>query len=234
MFFKINSQSRARRLANRGYTLSEVLIVTTLLGIFSSFMVGIVAPVVSAPNKEQSKVDTLQAAAQGLYEIQRDIRMSDTSGVYSCANNGGTVTCSQPSTSQATSIIVMITPLANGQLNWDISNVSNYGLPSWQGALVYWLAPNNSGSNDLERALVGTGVLGVLGSGPLSSFSPTAATAANSAQASGGTTIAHNINSMSVFINTSTHIVGLDLTAKSTDGGSINSTKYASDTYARN
>ena len=59
---------------SRGFTLAEMLTVIVIMGLFTTFAVAIIAPVVNAPNKEQAKIDTLQAAGRGLYQMQRDLR----------------------------------------------------------------------------------------------------------------------------------------------------------------
>ena len=223
-----------RRKTSRGFTLPELLSVFVIVALMGTFVVAIIAPILKAPAGEQSKVDTLQAASQGLYQLGRDVRMSDVTGVYSCSGSGS-YTCSQPTSSTTTNVIVVATPLSSGNLQWNLSAGPTQGKPAWQGAIVYWLVPNSAGSNDLVRAVEGTGVTGALGAGPLGSgFATTAATAAATAVGGTATTVAHNVNQISISINTSTDVIGLTLVAKSTNGSSTNSTTYASNTYARN
>jgi prepilin-type N-terminal cleavage/methylation domain-containing protein len=224
--------ANSKRLS-RGFTLAELLSVLVIMGIFTSFVVMIIAPVIRAPNNEQAKVDTLQAAAQGLYQMQRDIRMADITGVFACASTGGVASCSQPSSLTSTSIITLVSPLSSGQLNWTQST-PNPGVPAWQGVVVYWLQPNGD-SNDLQRAYVSSSTLGSLSAGPLgSTFAATAATAVQDAQAAGGVTVANDVNSLSASINKTTNIVGLEITAQSKEGAAANSTSYTSNIYTRN
>lgn len=214
--------------------MAEMLTVTAILAIFTTFIVTIVGPVIHTPQKEQAKINTLQAAAQGLYQMQRDLRMAGITGVYACTGTGASVTCSQPASATGTSSLAIVSPVSSGQLNWS-QNSATLGLPAWQGVVVYWLAPNGAGtSNDLDRGFVSSTTLGGLGAGPVGSFASTAATAVQDAQAAGGTTVAHDVNTLSAFVNTTTHMVGLSVTAKSTQGSAVNSTSYASNTYTRN
>ena len=225
--------SASSKRCSRGFTLAEMLTVIVIMGIFTTFVVGIIAPIVNAPNKEQAKIDTVQAAARGLYSMQRDLRMADATGVYACSGSGGSVTCSQPSTLTSANIIAIVSPLASGQLYWS-SSTSTPGQPNWQGVVVYWLDANGSG-HDLDRAYVSSSTLGALGTGPLgSTFASIAATAATDAQASGGMTMASGVSSLSTSINTSTGLVGLAMDAQSKDGAAVNSTQYSSNTYTRN
>ena len=226
--------SASNRRNSRGFTLAEMLTVVVIMGIFTSFVAGIVVPVINAPHQQQAKVDTLQAAARALYDIQRDLRMSDITGVYVCTGSGGSITCSQPTGSTTASIIAIVSPVASGQLNWSQSS-STLGQPAWQGVVVYWLDPNGTG-HDLDRGFVDSATLGgSLGAGALpGSFASTAATAAQDAQANGGMTIASGVGNLSVSISASNNVVGLGLTAQSSDGSAKNSTQYSSNTYARN
>ena len=226
--------SASNKRASRGFTLSEMLTVIVIMGIFTTFVVAIIAPVVNAPNKEQAKIDTLQAAGRGLYDLQRDLRMADITGIYACSGSGGSVTCSQPSSLTSTNIIAIVSPVASGQLNWSSSS-STLGLPAWQGVVVYWLDPNGS-EHDLDRAYVSASTIGSsLGAGSLtSSFATTAATAVSDAQSSGGMTLASDVNALSTSINTATGVVGLQMTAQSTEGSATNSTQFSSSTYVRN
>ena len=226
----MNSNARSR-----GFTIAEMLTVLAILAVFTTFIVGIIGPVIRAPQKEQAKINTLQAAAQGLYQMQRDLRMAGITGVYACTGTGASVTCSQPaSPSNGVTSLAVISPLSSGQLNWSLSP-STSGLPAWQGVVVYWLDTNGAGTgNDLDRAFVSSSTLGSLGAGPLGSFASTAATAVQDARSSGGTTLAHDVDNLSVFVNTTSHVVGLNITAQSTQGSAVNSTSYASNTYTRN
>ncbi len=223
-----NSKSRSR-----GFTVAEVLTVVVIMGIFTTFVVAIISPIANAPNKEQAKIDTLQAAAQGLYEIQRDLRMADVTGVYACTSAGGVATCTQPTGLTSTSILAIASPLASGQLYWSQS-AGSVGKPAWQGVVVYWLSANGQNYN-LERAYVSSSTLGTIGAGTLgTTFASMAATAAQDAQAAGGTTVASDVNSLSASVNTLSGVVGLSMTAQSHEGAGVNSTQYSSNTYARN
>jgi len=217
----------------RGFTLAEMLTVIVIMGIFTTFAVAIIGPLVHAPNKEQAKIDTLQAAGRSLYQMQRDLRMADITGVYACSGSGGSVTCSQPSSLTSTNIVAIISPLASGQLNWSSSSTT-LGLPAWQGVVVYWLDTNGS-EKDLDRAFVSSSTIGSsLGAGPSTMSATTAASAVQDAQSSGGMTLASDVNALSTSISTSTGVVGLQMTAQSTEGGASNSTQFSSSTYTRN
>ena len=226
--------SASSKRASRGFTVAEMLAVIVILGIFTTFIVAIIGPVINAPSKEQAKVNTLQAAGQGLYDMQRDLRMGGITGVYACTGTGAAITCSQPSASTNATSLVIVSPLSSGQLTWSLATPTA-GLPAWQGVVVYWLTPDTKGtSNDLERGFVSSTTLGSLAAGPLGSFATTAASAVQHAQAAGGTTAAHEVNTLSVSIDTTKHMVGLAMTAQSSEGSAVNSTSYASNTYTRN
>lgn len=214
----------------RGLTLAETLASMVVLALFSTFAVAVVGPIISAPNKHQAKIDTIQAAAQGLYRLQSDLRMANVSGVFVCSIAGGTASCSPASSTMTqASVLAVTTPLANHQVTWDPTS----GLPLWAGVDVYCLTANNQGSNDLKKSFqaisgLGAGLLGLPTSGQLNT-AVGAACSSSSLQ-----TVAPNVLSLSVSANGTTKIVGLKMVAQTTIGGRTNETSYESDTYARN
>ena len=143
--------------SRRGFTLAELLSSIAILGLLSSFVVLLVAPMANAPNKAQAKMDTLNTATQGLYRFQRDLRMADPQGVWLCTSITSPA-CSKPSAGYTTTqVIVMVTPLQAGTstLQYDSNPLSaTVGLPLWSGVNVYWLSPNNSGTNTLMQGWV--------------------------------------------------------------------------------
>jgi type II secretory pathway pseudopilin PulG len=224
--------------ASRAFSLAELLVFIVILGMFTTLAVAIVAPALNAPNKQQAKVDTEQTAVQGLYRMQRDLRMADANGVWSCTSTTVPV-CQRPTTARRKSdAVVMVSPLVAGQLQWDATNPTTNGLPIWKGVEVYWLVPNGSGSNTLYRQYEDQTTLGVsLGEGPVGAagvslnavqLSVTSAVAASSASVVG-------TNVLELWVGTQNPpMVQLMVKAVSSDSNRTNQTSYEADTFARN
>lgn len=216
--------------------MAEMMTVIVIFALFSTFVVAIVGPLMAAPHQQQAKIDTLQTAVQGLYRLQRDLRMSDAYGVWVCT--GTTMpACSQPPTLTPADEVVVISPLSTAQLTWNTS-----GAVLWQGFNVYWLVPNDSASNDLKEAFVGAGCLGLgnplagAGASSLSQISPALLPVCigNATASSSATVVAHNVYQLQLSVDAANSVVGLKMMAQSTVGGRTNRTSYESDIYTRN
>ena len=224
--------SRINDRCRRGMTLAETLTAMVVLGMFLTLVVALVRPMLSAPHQIQAKTSTVQTAAQALYRIQRDLRMSDVNGVFTCTADV-VPTCSVPTSSLGPAArLAIATPLdASGQL--EIDPTAN--APAWTGVRVYCLIPNSSGTSDLRYAFapiagIGPGTDGIRAL-------PTAAVASAVGQACGSSaaiTAATNVESMQVSADPSTGAIGLRLVARTNVGGKTNETAYRSDVHARN
>jgi prepilin-type N-terminal cleavage/methylation domain-containing protein len=217
--------SPRRTSGRRGYTIAEVLLVTVIMGMISSFVVLIVAPLFKMSNAQTAKVDTVQAAAKAFYRVQRDLRQSDVSGVYVCTYPAPS-TCSPPASALThAAVVAIITPLSNGygQLTWD----SSQGQPKWQGFSVYWLAPDAQGLTALNYAFAD----------PTGGANPTTASAdaaVNKALGGAPSFLATSIADLQLSKSTTTSTIGLKMFAQSTEGGATNATSFESDTDIRN
>jgi type II secretory pathway pseudopilin PulG len=211
----------------RGTTLTELLTVTTILGLFLTLALGIIAPVLGAPARLQAKADTLQSAASGYYRLQRDVRASDIGGDYACTTTG-TITCTQTaSTMTSTPALAIVTPMSGS----NFVSSSTTGKPTWQGVTVYWIA-TVSGRTNLYRAYV------AFGSAIQAPTEPTAAqvqSAVTTAVGTSGPSIdMANASSLSADFNATSNVLGLKVSVAASEGGRTNETSFESDTYARN
>src|SRR5579863_8798103 len=103
--------SHINRHAARGMTLAEMLVAMIVMGLFGTLAVAVIAPIADAPYRAQAKDSTIQSATEVMYRLERDLRMSDASGVYMCASGSGWV-CTVPTTTLAAANTVAIaTPL---------------------------------------------------------------------------------------------------------------------------
>lgn len=208
----------------RGYTIAEVLLVAVVMGMISSFVALIVAPLFHAANAQAAKIDTVQAATSAFYRIQRDLRQSNASGVYVCTYPAPT-TCSAPSSALADAVVVaIITPEANGngQVTWDVS----LGQPKWQGFNVYWLAPNSQGAAALNYAFADPS-----GANPSTA---SADAAVNIALGGAPQFLAATVTGLQLSKSTTTSTIGLKMFTQATEGAATNATSLESDTGTRN
>lgn len=215
----------------RGFSLSEMLTVIVILGILTGVIVAVVQPIISAPNKEQAKVDTVHAGARAMYRLQRDLRQSTPTGIFVCTYPAPSTCTSAPAALTPASVLAVITARVNGtgQVQYDPSS----GQAKWQGYNVYWLVADAQGGTDLVYAF---GSANGLGSGANAGIvAATATTAVNNALASASPlTITPGVTSLQTRVSVPTSTVGLLLTAQTAVGGHTNETSYESDTVARN
>ena len=208
----------------RAFTLAEMLTVSVLLALFLTTIAAILPPLIRGPGSAQAKVDTIQAAAQSLYQLQRDIRQAKATYVWICTDDA-TPSCSQPAVLSAVQILVVPTAYdASGQFRVvSAGGVGDIGKPDWQGAVVYRLTVST-----LQRSVV----LGASYVPSTNGAAAAAATAAIVAPAPGA--IARNIQSLGAAVTPSNHVVSLQLAASASEGGSANRTVYRSDVLTRN
>jgi hypothetical protein len=225
---------RSCKSRQRGTTMAELLTVTVVLGLLLSFAISLVAPVLSAPSKLQSKVDTLQSVTSGLYRLQRDIRTSDIGGDWACTS-GATPTCTQSYSSlTSTPVLAVVTALSSSNVFTYNSTTgsSTVGEPIWQGVMVYWVAASTSGGSNLKRAFVAFVTPIQAPTMPTQAQVQTAVITAL-ALSSAFVAVPH-IGQLLVDFNSATHVIGLKLVTTGTEDGRTNETSYESDTYARN
>jgi len=221
--------SRRKNDRQRGYSLAELVSGMFVFGLLSTFVVIILAPLMSAPNIQQAKIDTVQTGSAALYRLQRDIREGQVNGVYTCSYPAPSI-CVTPSaapTLGSVQVLAILTARANGN---DYSVLSNTGWPAWQGFQVYWLAPDGSGNGtyNLMYAFHQSGFQ----PGSPASGADTAVTAA--LQSNSATTIARNILSLNVDQDANSKTIGLSVSVQSTVSGKVNETTYQGDSFARN
>jgi hypothetical protein len=216
------------RSSARGYTIAEILTVSLIMGMVSSFVLLIVAPMFAASNAQTAKVDTIQAAAKAFYRIERDLHESTATGVYVCTYPAPS-TCSAPSTTSLTGAqviaIVTLRNNGNGQVMFDAS-----GAPAYKGYEVYWLVPNPDGTASLNYAF-NDPTAGSINPG----FTQTVEAAVDNALGGAPTFLAQSISGLQLgnFSSTS-RTIGFKLIAQSVDGAKTNETSFESDTATRN
>lgn len=226
------SRRRSLNRATRGFTLAEMLTVLLILGVVGSLIAYIVRPIITAPNQEQAKVDTLQAGARAMYMLQRDLRQTNVNGVYVCTYPAPSTCSSAPGTLTSTPVIAILTARqnGNGQVQYDPSN----GQAKWQGFNIYWLAPSAQGGTDLVYAFEPNFSIGS-GAPQQGVLAGTANTVVNEALLLTKPYIAATgVTQLQTQGNATTDTVGLKLTGQTTVGGRTNETTYESDTVARN
>ena len=218
-----------RSRTQRGFSVSELLTVTVILGLLSTFVVLIIAPLLNAPNAQQAKIDTVQTGALALYALQRDVRQGQVNGVYVCTYPAPT-TCTNPSTAPTLAAVHVVAILTARQNGNQFAKWSNTGQPNWQGFQVYWLAPDATGNGtfDLDYAFSVSGV-------QPGAAAASADTAVNSAlQSASPTVIAHNLLTLQVDADSVSKMVGFNVQAQSTVDSKVNETSYQGDSFARN
>ena len=222
--------SRRRNKAQRGFTLADMLSGMFVLAILTGFAVSIITPLLSAPNAQAAKINTVQSGAMALYRLQRDIREGQVNGVYVCTYPAPS-TCSTPSsapTMASAQVIAILSPQSSGT-GYTVWGTA--GTPAWQGFQVFWLVSDGSGNGtyNLEYAF-----------GQSTGFQPGASaasadTAVTSAlQATSPEIVAQNILSMSLDQNVTAKTIGLSLSSQSTVDSKVNESTYEGDSFARN
>jgi len=189
-------------------------------------------PILSAQDAEQSATAQIQVMDESLYRIQRDVRQSDTNGVFLCSSDSDAVSCSQASTytaATATSALAVLTAESNGDgpTRWDST-----GHPLWSGFKVYWLSAESDGANTLYLAFEPASVS--LDAEP-TVLNSDAAQAVSAALASTDPfRVASDILTLQSFADVTKDHVGLRLTGLTQDGASSGQLTVEGDAYARN
>lgn len=201
-----------------------------VLAILTGFVVTIATPLMSAPNAQAAKIDTVQSGAMALYRLQRDVREGDVSGVYVCTSPAPS-TCSTPSqspTMASVQAVAILTPRSSGDgfTVWGLA-----GAPSWQGFQVYWLVSDGSGNGtyDLDYAFAQAS-----GLQPGASAASADTAVSSALQSTSPVVVAQHILSMSIDQNVNTKTIGLALSAQSTEDSKVNESSFEGDSFARN
>ena len=140
-----------------------------------------------------------------------------------------------------TQVIVMVTPLQAGTstLQYDSNPLSaTVGLPLGSGVNVYWLSPNNSGTNTLMQQYVSQSTLGLtIGAGTTGLGNLTTSIinlgVTTAVAASSPSVVATNVSQIQVE-EPSSPMVRVKIFAQSTVGSKTNATTYDTNTMARN
>lgn len=215
--------------SKRGFTLAELLTVLVILGLVTSIMAAISAPLLNATTQMQAKGDSLNTDVQGMYRMQRDLRQSDANDVFVCTASGSS--CAAPSGSLASTSVLAIVTDKSSSGGWGFS--SNDGTSAWTGFMIYYLAANTSGANNLKMKFVADGTLGIKSSSTVTA-AKAAVAAASAIASSDAETVAAGVQQLLVSAQPSSQTIGLKLQAQSTVSGRTNYSTFESDTYARN
>ncbi|HXM18973.1 MAG TPA: prepilin-type N-terminal cleavage/methylation domain-containing protein [Candidatus Tumulicola sp.] len=223
----MNRTSSRRNKYSRAFSLAELLTVIVIFGLLSTLGTLVIAPLMSQPNRQQAKVDTIQAATRTMYRIERDLRMTSPSAVYACTYPAPS-TCTSPSVMTSTAVLVIATPRVNGngQPKWDPTN----GQPVWQGFNVYWLAadPNDATKTNLMFKYTTATIQPGTFTGADNSSVNTAISATDAEL------LATGVTDLQTYMDSTNSIVGFKFKAQATDGGHTNETTLQSNVNTRN
>lgn len=226
----LSRTSPRRSRGSRAFSLAELLTVIVIFGLLSTLGTLVIAPLMSQPNRQQAKIDTVQAATRAMYRIERDLRMTSPSAVYACTYPAPT-TCTSPTAVQgltSTAVLAIATPRlnGNGQPQWDKFN----GQPKWTGFNVYWLAPDSNDATKTNLMYVWTNATIQPGPFPLSdNSSVNGAISSTNAEV-----LATGVTDLQTFMDPTNSIVGFRFKAQATDGGQTNETTLQSNVNTRN
>lgn len=226
----LSRTSFRRNKYSRAFSLAELLTVIVIFGLLSTLGTLVIAPLMSQPNRQQAKVDTIQAATRAMYRMERDLRMTSPSAVYACTYPAPS-TCTSPTAIQgltSTQVIAIATPRVNGngQPKWDPSN----GQPVWQGFNVYWLAPD---PNDATKTnLMFKYTTATIQPGTFTGADNSSVNTAISA--TDAELLATGVTDLQTFMDPTNNIVGFKFKAQATDGGHTNETTLQSNVNTRN
>ena len=224
-----SGQSPSRALSRnsftqRGYSVAELLSVIFVMALLMSAVALIIGPLMRSQSQTQAKVDTVQAADVALYRLERDLRNTNLSFIWSCTTTATPVCQAPPATLSTTSAIVVASAYKNGTGPFQLT--SSTGKPKWQGATVYWVDTKG----DLEVAF-----------DPPSGFVPgsnmtivQAQRAVSDVTVGGGMHLARFVETLSLAVPGVGHQVALQMQAQSTVNGAVNETTYRTDLETRN
>jgi type II secretory pathway pseudopilin PulG len=212
--------------SGRGFTVAEVLTVVVIVGLILSVVAMIVPLLLKAPPQVQAQVDSVDSAALALYRVQRDVRQSDTKGIFNCTI-APTVSCAQPQGQPTTTPALLVaTANPNGQFQSD-----KYGNPNWQGFIVFWLVPNSDGtSNSLERGFYAAPINFA---DPPGTLQQAIAALTFELTDPNAMTLSQDVQSLSASIDPFSSIVALKLVGGNVKGD-VTSLSLTSNSYVRN
>ncbi|MGI8737518.1 MAG: PulJ/GspJ family protein [Candidatus Eremiobacter antarcticus] len=218
---------KASKRRQRGTSLSELLIMMVIFGLVTGFVAVFLRPLLQAPRTQQTKVDALEGITQVTYKLQRDLRQSHMSAVFSCTNAASPV-CTSPGVNfTAAPVVAILSPRPGGTGNMQWDSVS--GFPVWQGYQVYW-SVQSGGINLLYykfASITPTSVTATAEAG-VSAAVHTALTSATPGRAGIG------ILQLDLLTNASANSMGLRITAQSIKGGHTGTVTVQANTAVRN
>ena len=130
-------------------SIPEILIAAAIGTSAIGLVIGLCRPILTAQDAEQNSTTEIQVIDDTLYRLQRDVRQSDTNGIFLCVSQNSAVTCTQAATyatPTAAPAFAILTAEAGGDgpTRWDST-----GHPLWTGFKVYWIAPGADGEDAL-------------------------------------------------------------------------------------
>jgi hypothetical protein len=195
-------------------------------------LIGMCRPILTAQTVEQTSTGEIQAVDAALYRLQRDVRQSDTNGIFVCTSVNNAITCTQASafnspTDAPALAILTAESGGSGPTRWDSS-----GHPLWTGFKVYWLAAGADGSDAMYIAFEPASVS--LSAEP-SVLNADAAQAVSAALAtSGPDRVADDILSLQSYADVTKDHVALRITALENPSDPSSQLSVQGDAYARN
>lgn len=195
-------------------------------------VIGLLRPILAAQNIEQSSTGEIQVIDAALYRLQRDVRQSDSNGIFVCASANGAVACTQASTytsPAAAPALAVLTAEAggNGPTRWDST-----GHPLWTGFKVYWLAAGSDGDDSMYVAFEPASVS--LNAEPAVLNSDAAQAVSAALGSSSPDRIADDISSLQSYADVTKDHVALRLTALTDPNNASSQLSVHGDAYARN
>lgn len=211
--------------------MAELLTVMVIFGIISGVVAAVIGPILRAPGQEQLKVDTMQAVAKAMYQVQRAVRQTTSTGVFYCTNTVPT-TCSVPvaGATPAPAQTLVLTSPRNGPRGALV--LSSAGAALQQGYNVYWLQQNAQHANETD--LVFSFVPNPIGWQDTTAYISQHVVDPSITASASAQTIATSVTAMTVGLNPSTNDVRFSLTARSNDGQKTNEATFVADTTFRN
>ena len=195
-------------------------------------VIGMCKPILTAQTVEQASTGEIQVVDATLYRLQRDVRQSDTNGIFVCTSADNAITCTQASTYSSPTdapafAILTAESGGSGPTRWDST-----GHPLWTGFKVYWLAAGADGADTMYLAFEPASVS--LSAEP-SVLNSDAAQAVSAALAiSAPDRVADDILSFQSYADVTRDHVALRLTALANPSDSSSQLSVQGDAYARN
>ena len=212
--------------SDRGFTLSELLVATAVMGLFFGVAYAALLPVINYLDPAQAKINTQQNAVPLLYKLQREVRQSDYRTIFV------TTGASPPQatlTSETTFAVATAKSGTNGAACYpggDFNTVPGSGQPYWQGFDVFML--QNSALKCVYEQLTG---------GQQTTF-PTSAQAATAIAAASGvanpSVFGNAVLDIKIAADSTAYVTDFQVKAVSTVHGRSNATTYTADILTRN